>query len=82
MKITKFLPILALAGCANQPMVHDWTTDCERNFSYDSRELAACKERLAEHKDVKNAPVQQSNSVGVDPDNTENPTESSLTKGK
>lgn len=46
MKYTILLPLLALSACVERP-VSDcrWMNECDKHFSYDSRENARCKER-------------------------------------
>lgn len=70
---------LALSGCANEKASYNgWMAECERNFSYDGRELSRCKERVEEPALV-SAP---GNAVTVDPANATSPSEESLHKDK
>lgn len=68
-----FLVALA-AGCADRPATTNslaWTNNCEKHFSYDSRELNNCKDRVAQHETVRDHAGQ----VVVNPENAINETE-------
>ena len=73
------LAALSLAGCeTNSDQRTPWERDCQRNYSENSREFAACKARMEKLKSnptaQNSAQGQNTNTVGVDPENANLPT--------
>lgn len=78
MRYIFLLPLLALAGCANKSAPDNgWMDNCERNFSYDSRESALCKERVSKYHSTPVVGV-----VVVDPGSATAPSEEGMHKDK
>ena len=80
MKTVPYLTLaaLSLAGCeTNSGHRTPWEKDCQRNYSENSREFAACKSKMEKLKSNRTAQNftqgQATNTVGVDPENANLP---------
>lgn len=67
------LAVLLMAGCeTNSNPRTNWENDCQRNYSENSRDLAACKARVESNSAMKRF-AKESGTVGVDPANANLP---------
>jgi hypothetical protein len=69
--MTALAAVLLLSAC-NQRAADEWHKDCDAYYSYDSRENAACKERLAT-----GTGTAKQNPVTTDPEDAGRPIEGS-----
>ncbi len=69
------LPLVLLAACKNTSD-NQWTTDCEKFSSYDSREEKQCKDRIKA-----NDPNPKAGMVVIDPKGTEETAAQDIGKG-
>lgn len=80
MKIISLLTLvttLSLAGCESmKPNDPNWDRECQRNYSENSYELAACKERIEKHKSFN----KEAGTIGIVPDNVNRPATDQLRK--
>lgn len=70
--------LLILAGCETPPKPTSWENDCQRNYSENERELAACKKRM-ENSAMKSF-SRKSGTVSVDPENANLPADDEIRK--
>jgi hypothetical protein len=73
-KLLCFSLLIALSGCVDREPSSsnvEWMNDCDRHFSYDSREKNACKERVKNHEAIDS----HTGTVLVNPENAVNDTE-------
>lgn len=63
MTLTALAAALLLSAC-NQSAADDWRKNCDVNYAYDSRENAACKERLATGTATQNPVTTDSEDAG------------------
>ena len=75
-KVSILVLTLALSACTSTPDTN-WTNDCAKHHSYDSREFALCKKRMEAHK-----ADQAAGTVALDKDSINVPTEEDMKKTK
>jgi hypothetical protein len=68
-----FLPLVLLAACKNIHQDTDWSTNCERYYSYDSREFSQCEKR--------NESNRKPGTVNLDPNDVNRTAEQEIGKG-
>ena len=67
------ISMFLLAGCETDSQHRtNWENDCKRNYSENSRELAACKARV-ENNSAMQKFARESGTVGIDPENANLP---------
>ncbi len=72
--------LLMVAGCETGRQPTSWENDCQRNYSENERELAACKKRM--ENSAMQSFAKQSGTVSVDPENANLPADDELRKSR